>query len=147
MERSFLKCLTVAVAVLGMLAVMAVAQDDAAPVDRVDELLAMTPADIQALDADEREALAQEVEALVIEKNKEAVQLSQQLQNARQQARLSDPAVKEYEVKLVELQRKLQHAIDQNPDVRQVERSILQGQKELMELMSVKSLLGQKKAE
>ena len=138
MKRRFLGCLTVAFTVLGLLAGVAVAQNDAVPVDRTAELLAMTQADLQALDADAREALAQELESLIIEETQASIQLSGQLEAAREQARMTDEQVKLLEQRIRELRRLMDTAVAENPRVAELNEAFGKKQQTVMALLKLK---------
>lgn len=138
MRKGVLRCFGVSLAVLGLLVSMSAAQDEAAPTDRVDELLAMTPAEIQALDADEREALMQELEALIIEETQASVQLSAQLEAAREQVRMSDEQVKQLEQRIRELRRQMDTAVADNPRVAELNEAFGKKQHAAMALLKLK---------
>lgn len=140
MKKGSLRCFTVSFAVLGLLLSMAAAQDEAVSIDRTAELLAMTPADIQALDAGEREALVQEVEALIIGETRASIQLSGQLEAAREQARMTDEQIKQVEQRIRELRRQMDTAVAENPRVAELNEAFGRKQHTVMSLLKLKRL-------
>lgn len=138
MKKNFLTGWLVASMVSGLLTGWAAAQDEVVPIDRTEELLAMTQADIQELDSDECEALAQELDALVIEETQASIRLSGQLEAAREQARMTDEQVKQLEQRIRELRRQMDTAVAENPRVVELNEAFGRKQHAVMALLKLK---------
>ena len=116
------------------------AADEGAP-ERLQELLALTPAQLAAMDADEREAVAQEVDALLVDNTKAAMALNQQLDETKEQVRQTDPMVKEIDLRIRNLRQQIGSIVDENPQVVAANEQFSAQQSQVLNLMKLKRQL------
>jgi len=85
--------------------------------DRLQELLALTTEKIQNLPDDEREALAQEVQSLLVDKTKETIENNDQIGVLRDQLLEKDPKIQAINQKIRNLQSEKRNLVSENSEM------------------------------